>query len=491
MYRKLFLDDLIIERKENVSRVVSRPEKYKGNPIIKYEGHPWEEQPTIWGTVFYDEEDKIFKMWYNSVNANLPLEDRGVILYATSKDGIEWKKPKLGVVEFQGSKDNNIVLKGYGVGPRIELGAVVKDMEEPIPERRYKMIYTDIVPLPEGAIIEPSGARGRWAFCAAYSPDGIHWTKSPHNPVYMLNDCNTDENYMFYDKKKGKFVILFQYTLHKKGPPGVSIPGISSHPIHRRCIGKLESEDFIYWTHPKIILTPDPVDPWDAHLYSMSPFIYENIYIGFLLVYRDHVKMGVMDCQLTTSRDGENWIRVGCSDQVYGEAGWTLEVDEERKPFIPLGPEGSWDSRNIQKCQPVIVGDEIWIYYGASSKAHNDPSRNVPGTRSIGLAKLKRDRFVSMETAGDKEGLLVTTPILWHSKALHVNSSGQLAVEVLGLDDQPLPGYTKSDCDIFVDDNIDHIVTWNGVSNHENLVKKGVKLKFYLKNAKLYSFWFT
>jgi len=29
--------------------------------------------------------------------------------YATSKDGVTWVKPKLGLVEFNGSKDNNII----------------------------------------------------------------------------------------------------------------------------------------------------------------------------------------------------------------------------------------------------------------------------------------------------------------------------------------------------------------------------------------------
>ena len=30
--------------------------------------------------------------------------------YAESKDGIHWKKPELGLVEFNGSKANNIVM---------------------------------------------------------------------------------------------------------------------------------------------------------------------------------------------------------------------------------------------------------------------------------------------------------------------------------------------------------------------------------------------
>ena len=39
------------------------------------------------------------------------------ICYATSVDGLTWNKPELNLVEFKGSKANNIVFRGpHGVG---------------------------------------------------------------------------------------------------------------------------------------------------------------------------------------------------------------------------------------------------------------------------------------------------------------------------------------------------------------------------------------
>jgi len=50
-----------------------------------------------------------YHMWYASHPG---------FCYARSKDGIKWEKPSLGLAEFEGSRDNNIVL-GCGAGGMI------------------------------------------------------------------------------------------------------------------------------------------------------------------------------------------------------------------------------------------------------------------------------------------------------------------------------------------------------------------------------------
>lgn len=40
--------------------------------------------------VFYDPQDKLFKMWYLA---------KGGTAYATSKDGLTWEKPQLDVMK--------------------------------------------------------------------------------------------------------------------------------------------------------------------------------------------------------------------------------------------------------------------------------------------------------------------------------------------------------------------------------------------------------
>ena len=56
------------------------------------------------------------------------------ICYAVSQDGINWEKPNLQIVEYEGSKDNNIIWQGpHGAG-------VCYDPFDEKAERRYKML---------------------------------------------------------------------------------------------------------------------------------------------------------------------------------------------------------------------------------------------------------------------------------------------------------------------------------------------------------------
>ena len=103
--RQLFVDDFLIEETD-LTPEYHKPKKFENNPIFKPET-PWETKysnvacPKS-GGVWYDEEEKIFKMWYE---ASWLYQ----MCYATSKDGIHWERPNLGLFEFDGSKNNNIV----------------------------------------------------------------------------------------------------------------------------------------------------------------------------------------------------------------------------------------------------------------------------------------------------------------------------------------------------------------------------------------------
>jgi hypothetical protein len=111
--RQLFFDDYLFERR-TLGREFHEPELPPTNPIIspelEYEndnGNCPAAAPFGDG-VFYDIQDQLFKMWYQAGWF-------GHVGYAESKDGINWTKPKLGLFEFDGSKENNIVWMGSRV----------------------------------------------------------------------------------------------------------------------------------------------------------------------------------------------------------------------------------------------------------------------------------------------------------------------------------------------------------------------------------------
>ena len=129
------------------------------------------------GSVIYDAEEQLFKMWYDAASYNW---SKVFFCYATSKDGYHWKLPNLGLFEYQGSKDNNFV---FTVGRGEVAGGVFKDSVETNPDRRYKMIYH----LHESPGLGTSGN----GIGIAFSPDGIHWKRATDKPVIPLPTART------------------------------------------------------------------------------------------------------------------------------------------------------------------------------------------------------------------------------------------------------------------------------------------------------------
>lgn len=471
--KHLFIGHLhIVEKMEGVSQVLNNPVKYEGNPLVVGD-RPWEN----WcvgtfgrGTILYDEEDAVYKIWYGAYNERASARWMAIICYATSTDGVHWEKPELGVVEYEGSKKNNIVFTGESHALNVN---VVKDQQDPDPNRRYKMIYVDW-----GR--DHLGEGCAYGLYAAYSPDGIRWTPYEKNPV--LTEIEDTHQLMGWDSRIGKWVATVRPDGERVVPP-------------RRIVGRSESDDFVHWTKPTHILVQDDEDPLNIEFYGMPMVQYEDVYLGLLWVYHNDPELEnqTVDTQLTYSVDTLVWQRAG-----------------NREVFLPVGPVGSWDSCMVYPVQPLIVGDEIWIYYAGYNFRHHqwrEAGELRGGLRvaaSIGLAKLRLDGFVSLD-AGEEEGYVVTRPFgtppefyvaytirAKDARKLTINSEakGELRVELLDANagDQPIPRFSRQECDPFTGDSTDHTVTWNGSQDLSPLTGKSYKLKFYLRNAKLYSF---
>ena len=110
---------------------------------------------------------------------------------------------------------------------------------------------------------------------------------------------------------------------------------------------------------------------------------------------------------------------------------------------------------------------------------------------AIGLATLRLDGWVSID-AGAKEGTLTTKPFAFEGDRLLINATapeGRVSVEILDqLSQRPIPGFGKTDSEIFSGDAIRHQVGWKGKSDLSKLAGKTIQLRFYLQRAKLYSF---
>jgi len=96
-----------------------------------------------------------------------------------------------------------------------------------------------------------------------------------------------------------------------------------------------------------------------------------------------------VQCQLATTRNGYHVTRVA-----------------NRKPFIPLGAEGSSTAKQIYPIAPVAHQDRWLIYASASAIDHATPISEKPRSYTV-LYEMRPDGFVSFR-AGDQEGSLVT-----------------------------------------------------------------------------------
>jgi hypothetical protein len=99
--RQLFVDGLLIDNMDAVRQVLHHP--VPREIAIKPE-HPWEEHGVSYMVAFRD-GDK-FRAWYRVDAAALGQgKRRAMTAYAESDDGIHWRKPKLGILDFDGSND--------------------------------------------------------------------------------------------------------------------------------------------------------------------------------------------------------------------------------------------------------------------------------------------------------------------------------------------------------------------------------------------------
>jgi len=463
--KQLFIDDYIVDDIRGATRSLNQPAKYVGNPIM-IPLYPWEGRLEIFGTVWREPDDGLFRMWYQGLGGmaippmgldltGTPFEDLGFdpstiyfnVAYATSEDGIFWERPNLGLVEHEGSKANNIVL------PHVGCANVIKDTRDQDPDRLYKSLFWDERE-PDGSLNLGTGV------AVAFSTDGLRWTKYDGNPVLTRSsDCH----WLYgWDDLHDKYVAYPR-------PP-------TNEGDKTRRIGRSVSDDFVNWTEVEEVLAPDDDDPPAMEFYGMPVFRYEGLYLGQLWACYGRPEepqtrnFWNTDVQLTSSRDGIAWDRVG-----------------GRKPFIPNGPPGSIDHGEVLTAvAPVVMGDELWFYYCAGDQEHGVTGRSGP----ICLAKLRLDGFVSVD-AGDDTGTLVTKPFRCEGGPLTINTAavgGMVGVAVLDEEGAQFQGYSRQDCAVFDGDSVEHRVTWREKLSLEELKGKSIRLKFYVNNASLYAF---
>ena len=118
---------------ENLTRVLHHPERYSGNPILTGT-QDWEKWVIgVNGrSVIHDPDSQHFRMWYGGylIDEGYPRGILFKVCYAVSPDGVHWRRPELGQVEWGGSRKNNILRWGQNWMRRPN---VIEDPKDPDP----------------------------------------------------------------------------------------------------------------------------------------------------------------------------------------------------------------------------------------------------------------------------------------------------------------------------------------------------------------------
>ena len=399
--KQLFIDHRFIESSENIALVVNPPVKRPG--AILRSDKPWDAFTLGWNCLL--EDNGVYKMWYHGCDGDQWAGGRFRLCYAVSKDGLNWEKPNLGLVEYQGSKDNNIVLADS------KLAYVFIDPYGTA-EERYKMVE----------LVLGSGIR------VGTSADGLHWNL-PSRYVCSLQQDTTKQ--AWWESRLNKYVVYLKLRLtEENAPPYPFVSPIESDPpvvapeLMRpgRSIGRIAVDDILApWPEEKIqtVVTADEHDPPDSDIYhhDVYPYPYAaDTYFMFPKTYQhfrddetDVHNDGLNDVQFSASRDGVHWMRY------------------DRRPYISRGLPGEHDYGTIQAAPFHIRKDNYlyqcytggpWTHGGYRRLSDQERQDRANWGRVYYRQVIQRlDGFVSAD-APYTGGWLVTSPIVFQGETI-------------------------------------------------------------------------
>jgi len=458
-HRYLFLDPGLIEESSGVSLRVNPPERRE---VVIRADRPWEKLMISFFLTVRDEGGKL-RLWYICRDAdNVPN-----VAYAESEDGITWRKPDLGLVDYHGSRANNLV------GLHSLEGVVYRD---PHGEGDERYIY-----------VTSDSFNKKPAICRYTSPDGLHWRKD----ATPLLRCGSDtQDVTFWDERLQRYVLYFR--------------GWKTSP-RRRTVLRLDFAS-LKETSPIVpsghgmgnylndeaptVLACDAQDPVRTDIYNLSaqPYPVDPAwYVGFPTFLRRGEATAVPGYKGRDIGRGEVQF-VGSSDGI----AWHRY---DRRPYLepPLLAE---EPRNLvyMGTGVIVRGGELWQYATEFRSKHGDVADRQRATDgSIARYVQRMDGFVSAESAG-LGSRLRTRPVAVSGRRLLLNLNtaglGSLRVGLVDAAGHFLPGFAPEDCEPVEADDLSAPVAWKGGADLTALQGQEVRLEFQEERCALYSFRF-
>lgn len=478
--RILFFDDRDIESSENVTLTLNPP--VKRGPCLRAEAE-WEENGCRGLCVL--EWEGVYRFYYQVCPFG---DDRMYLAFAVSTDGIEWERPDLGVVEFNGSRSNNLVSIE---GAKQNEGCVFVDPSAP-DEERFKLV---------------GHSQFEGGMYVMTSPDGITFKRQPNNLFeFILDNHNTS----FYDSRIGKYVIYSRgwdrdrpipplegsrtiiriEAAELKGPLPFDRNAPDPWPVSRKWEGLGHENMRRVNKELPTCLAPDDFDPPEADIYQLAGVQYlPDAYLAFPSLYYHHpwapegfVNDGYLDLQFASSRDGIAWRR------------------DFRGSYVRLDLPGGWATKMMHMFVGMVPYESILSQYYMGSRYSHGEGRitgdtkverpKIPNAPFAHRLEQRMDGFVSADSAYTG-GVLITRPFVLRNPQLRLNidtsASGVAWAALLDEDGNAIPGYSLEDSDRIQGNDTQWLVSWRKSSDLSQFVGRRVKLLLKSRSAKLFA----
>jgi len=450
--RELFVDDTLIETMTGAALRLSHPERRE---VAFAGGATWEDNTL--GAYSLVQTESAVRLYYRAAIPDLKNEATCIMAVAESTDGGKsFQRPDLGLVEFKGSRHNNILW----FGPDVLVPPAFLDTNPSCaPDARFKGL----------ALL------GWEKICAACSADGLRWQRLGPDTLRMDGTFDTI-NTAFWDSVAGcyrSYTRMFADPATGKPYPRNGI----NWAVGVRAIQTATSPDFVNWSPVQPLQYGDGDCETQMYTNDIIPCPgAEHICLGFpnRFVQDRNIKVqgaygdGRNDALFMCSRDGLHWTR-------YREA-WVRPGLDER----------NWTHRNNYPAWGIIrTSDTEW------SMLVSEHYMQADGTPcKFRRLSIRPWGFVSV-AAGYGGGELLTRPLVFSGAFLRLNyatsAAGSIRIEVQDPSGTPVPGFAAADTPILVGDRLDAAVAWREGSDLSALAGRPVRFRFILKDADIFS----
>lgn len=435
---ELFVDEFLVASKNGLELKLHEPVRRE---IVLTTDKPWEGPTCGYFSVIQD--GRKVRLYYRGSAGGSDHSDNQVTCFVESEDGIHFTRPKLGLIEAGGTKDNNVIWRGvesHNFAPFLDSNPSVR------PEERYKALGGVKQPGKNWHQGETPG--GLYAFV---SPDGIHWKKMKTEPV-ITKGAFDSQNLAFWDSTRGRYA---------------SYSRIFSNKV--RAIQSMTSADFLTWSDgvPHTYAKDVPAE----HFYTSATVpcpTAPHLFLSFPKRFAtNRVKVpghsggpGVSDAVFMSSRDGTHW------DRPFLEA------------WVRPGPDlKNWTERsNMTACGIYESSDTEWSLYISEHYRHPD--------HRIRRLTVRKQGFASMH-ADAKGGEFTTHPLKVSGSKLRLNFSTSATgfIKIEAIDDQGK--VLAKSAEIFGDEFETAVLDTAGLG------AAAVRLRIQMKDADLYALRFA